>query len=316
MWIAHLLSCDMARKLRIEYDGALYHVINRGNYRRDVFETAGAAHAFVQALGEAAEKHQWKIHAYVVMRNHFHAAIETPRANLSAGMHWLQTTFASRFNRLRSEHGHLFQGRYQALLIEDSSALLRVANYIHLNPVRAGIVLPEQVALFRWSSLPALAKPPRPEWLVTKALLDQLQLADSSKDWATYIKYLAVLALDPADQERQGFNELSRGWVIGTNDWRTVIAKSHRHLAATRDIAQAELTEIKRSQWEAVLAEAMKTAGKTKADVAVDPKGAKWKIAAAQRLRSEASAPFPWIAEQLGMGSPSSVRVYLSQVKN
>jgi REP element-mobilizing transposase RayT len=105
-----------------------------------VFETVGAAQAFEATLAETCERHAWRIHAYVIMRNHYHLALETPGANLVQGMHWLQGTFASRFNRFRAVHGHLFQGRYQALLVEDASALQRVVHYIDLNSVRAGIV--------------------------------------------------------------------------------------------------------------------------------------------------------------------------------
>jgi putative transposase len=130
----------MARKLRLEFPGACYHVINRGNYRRDVFLHDRTKAAFVACLYEACEKSAWTLHAFVVMRNHYHLAIETPRGNLVAGMHWLQATFANRFNKLRGEHGHLFQGRYKALLVEEGDPLSLVCHYIHLNPVRAGIV--------------------------------------------------------------------------------------------------------------------------------------------------------------------------------
>ena len=156
----------MARKLRIQYKGALYHVINRGNYRRDVFGTVGAAQAFEQAVLEACELHGWWLHAHVVMSNHYHLAVETPRANLVEGMHWLQGTFATRFNRLRQARGHLFQGRYQALLIEDAAALSRVVDYIHLNPVRAGLTPPGKLADFRWSSLKRLRQAERPARVV------------------------------------------------------------------------------------------------------------------------------------------------------
>ena len=86
----------MARKLRIQYAGALYHVINRGNYRRDLFVNAGEAQAFVETLKEAAARMGWKVHAYVLMRNHYHLALETPEPNLVAGMHWLQSTWCGR----------------------------------------------------------------------------------------------------------------------------------------------------------------------------------------------------------------------------
>jgi REP element-mobilizing transposase RayT len=102
----------MARKLRQEYPGACYHVINRGNYRTDIFQTEGARAAFETCLFEACEKSGWALHAYVIMRNHYHLALETPQANLVTGMQWLQATYANRFNRLRGERGHLFQGRY------------------------------------------------------------------------------------------------------------------------------------------------------------------------------------------------------------
>jgi REP element-mobilizing transposase RayT len=143
----------MARKLRIQFGGARYHVINRGNYRKDLFGTDGAAKAFEECLVEACEVNGWVLHAWTIMRNHFHLALETPGPNLVEGMHWLQSTFACRFNRFRNERGHLFQGRYQALLIENDDSLGSVVDYIHLNPVRAGIVALEHLAGFRWSSL-------------------------------------------------------------------------------------------------------------------------------------------------------------------
>src|SRR4051812_47665112 len=124
----------MARKLRLQYEGALYHVINRGNYRRDIFQTAGAAKAFEATLFEAGDRYGWRLHAHALMRNHFHLALETPESNLVEGMHWLQSTYATRFNRYRSDRGHLFQGRYQSPVIEDAAVLVRVVNYIHLNP--------------------------------------------------------------------------------------------------------------------------------------------------------------------------------------
>ena len=95
----------MARKLRLELRGAVYHVINRGNYRADVFAAAKTAEAFEHCLFEACAKYGWRLNAYVVMRNHYHLALETPGANLVVGMQWLQATFANRFNRLRGERG-------------------------------------------------------------------------------------------------------------------------------------------------------------------------------------------------------------------
>jgi REP element-mobilizing transposase RayT len=89
----------MARQPRLLFPNARYHVVNRGNYRRDVFTSTGTRHAFLQTLAEACVRHRWRVHAYVIMRNHFHLALETPEPISSTGMHWLLGTFANRFNR-------------------------------------------------------------------------------------------------------------------------------------------------------------------------------------------------------------------------
>ncbi len=149
----------MPRKLRLEFPGACYHVINRGNYRGDVFLTDRTKAAFVACLFEAGTRYGWRVHAFVVMRNHFHLALETPDGDLVAGMQWLQSTFASRFNRLRNERGHLFQGRYKALVAEPGEAFAHVCHYIHLNPVRAGILPVSELRRYAASSYPYLWRP-------------------------------------------------------------------------------------------------------------------------------------------------------------
>src|SRR5882672_9133694 len=142
----------MARKLRLEFPGACYHVINRGNYRADIFRTEGARAAFEACLLEACARHNWVLHAFVVMSNHYHLALETPEGNLVKGMQWLQATFANRFNKLRGKRGHLFQGRYKALVVEEGEPLAEVCHYIHLNPVRAGLVEVGGLREYRHSS--------------------------------------------------------------------------------------------------------------------------------------------------------------------
>jgi REP element-mobilizing transposase RayT len=108
----------MARKLWLEFEGAKYHVISRGNYRKDIFE-GRSAEAFEKTLFEACEKCGWKLHAYVIMSNHYHLAVETPEGNLVDGMRWLQGVFGNRFNAFRGERGHVFQSRYKSLVVEE-----------------------------------------------------------------------------------------------------------------------------------------------------------------------------------------------------
>jgi REP element-mobilizing transposase RayT len=303
----------VARRLRIQYPGAIYHVINRGNYRADVFGSVGAAQAFEAVLDEGCGMFGWVIHAYVIMRNHFHLALETPEPNLVDGMHWLQSTYATRFNRFRGESGHLFQGRYQSLLIEDSASLVRVVDYIHLNPVRAQIVTAEQAASFRWSSLARFRRSETPQWLVSSRWLDQLGLSKDAEGWRQYLDRLLSVSAS-SDAAREG-NELCRGWAIGTSGWRRAVAKDHQHLALQPGIALHEIRELKHARWSEALAGALERHGRTPETLREGRKGEHWKRAVAGDLRKQVGASHAWLAENLHMGSPNSVRAWLSRPK-
>src|SRR5580693_5908615 len=129
----------MARKLRIEYPGAVYHVMNRGDRRDVLFKDEQDHQCFLKTLDEACQKAKWQVHAYCLMRNHFHLVIETPQPTLVAGMKWLLGTYTKRFNIRHKQCGHLFAGRYKALIVDGSGDgyLQTVCDYVHLNPVRA-----------------------------------------------------------------------------------------------------------------------------------------------------------------------------------
>ena len=142
----------MARKPRIEFAGAVYHARNRGNYRGDLFATAGAALAFVTCRGEACERMLWHVHADCLVRNHDHLALQKPRGNLVAGVSWLQRTLGNRFNRYRGELGRESQGRSQAIVVEPSVHLACWVGDIDLNAVWTRLVELEQWEPFRWSS--------------------------------------------------------------------------------------------------------------------------------------------------------------------
>ena len=140
----------MARPLRIEYDGALYHVTSRGNARKPIYKDDDDRLAFLDILSKTARRFNWLCHAYCLMNNHYHLVIETPDGNLSKGMRQINGIYTQYFNNRHNRPGHIFQGRYKAILIQKESHLLEVSRYVVLNPVRARAVgKPEE---WRWSS--------------------------------------------------------------------------------------------------------------------------------------------------------------------
>jgi len=163
----------MARPLRLEYPGAVYHLTSRGNARQDIFVDATDRRIFLELLGEQVRQHGWICYAWCLMDNHYHLLIETPEANLSRGMQSLNGCYTQRFNRRHQRVGHVFQGRYKSILIEKESHLLEVSRYIVLNPVRAGMV--KEAGEWMWSSYPDTAgERGHPGWLSIGELLGHI----------------------------------------------------------------------------------------------------------------------------------------------
>ena len=147
----------MPRQLRIQYAGAIYHLLSRGDRRESIFIDDKDRRQFLATLGRGCLKTGWQVHAYCLMSNHFHLVIETPRPNLVEGMKWLLGTYTMRFNRRHRVSGHLFAGRYKSLLIDGAASdyLRIVCDYVHLNPVRAGPVRKqERLRKYRWRTDP------------------------------------------------------------------------------------------------------------------------------------------------------------------
>lgn len=145
----------MARPLRIEYPGALYHVTSRGDGREDIFADDADRLAFLSVLGAVVERFDWRLYAYCLMDNHYHLMVETPKANLSLGMRQLNGVYTQRFNRRHGRAGHVFQGRFKAIVVDKQAYLLELSRYVVLNPVRAKMV--RDPARYRWSSHRAAA---------------------------------------------------------------------------------------------------------------------------------------------------------------
>lgn len=163
----------MARPLRLCYENARYHVISRGTGGAAIYSDDLDRELFLTDLERAVDRHGWFCHAYCLMTSHYHLAIETPRANLPAGMQQVNGNHASRFNERHDRHGHLFGARYRSILVEDERYLLSVCRYIVLNPVRAGIC--EHPGEWPWSSYrPMAGLEPMPRFLTTELVLGEL----------------------------------------------------------------------------------------------------------------------------------------------
>lgn len=301
----------MARKLRIQYAGALYHVINRGNYRRDLFQISGEAESFLATLNEAQQRMGWRVHAFVLMRNHYHFALETPEPTLVDGMHWLQSTWGNRFNRYRNESGHLFQGRYRAILLQDENALGRVVDYIHLNPVRAKIVEPSLVANYRWSSLGSLLK--AGGWVDDDGWRATGEFGPDPEDRIAYRDRLIKIGQNEASWKEQGLVGLSEGWALGTAAWKKALAEEWGRKALEPGFERAEIQEIREGAWEKCLKDALSIAGRGASELYVRPYKQDWKIAVAKRVKDQTGASTTWLAERMNLGRPASLRSYLSR---
>ena len=140
----------MARPLRLEYAGALYHITSRGDRREPIYEDDADRKMFMSLLEQVCKTYNWLCHAYCLMGNHYHLLVETPEANLSKGMRQLNGLYTQSYNRNHNRVGHVFQGRYKAILVEKQSYLLELARYIVLNPVRAQMV--HVAGDWQWSS--------------------------------------------------------------------------------------------------------------------------------------------------------------------
>jgi len=162
----------MSRPVRIQFEGALYHITSRGDRREAIYKDDEDRSAFLKTLGEVTETFNWICHAYCLMTNHYHLVVETPDGNLSKGMRQLNGVYTQASNRRHQRTGHLFQGRYKAILVDADAYLLELTRYVVLNPVRAGMV--SAPGLWSWSSYQAMVGEATPgQWLATDGLLAQ-----------------------------------------------------------------------------------------------------------------------------------------------
>lgn len=239
----------MARQWRIEYEGAYYHVISRGNEGRDIYGDDDDRMLFLSAIGEMCDRFDIEVHAWVLMTNHYHLLLKTNRANLSKGMQWLGATYTRRYNIKHRRRGHLFQGRYKSLLVQDDVYVFRLSCYIHRNPVRANMV--QRLSDYPWSSYTTYAYgKPGHRWLHTDLILSLV----SGKD--KLIAYREKVQ-EYSGEESRFFENIKLGIVIGTKEFASSIKKKF-----LPDEHNEELPQQKVSKEEMDLESFMQTAAK------------------------------------------------------
>ena len=309
----------MARKLRMEYSGATYHVMARGNQGRDIYGGGEDRRLWLATLAEACEKTGWRIHAWVMMRNHYHLLLETPEPNLVGGMKWLQGTYTQRYNARHRLFGHLYQGRYKALPVDSSVGdyLAVVSTYLHLNPARAGLIRigEEPLAVYPWSSYPAYLKAmgEKPAWLVTDRVLGSLGLGPA--DGAGYGAYIEGRLLELGIEAGRAslaeeWKTVRRGWYVGGAAFRARmlgLAEGPLRQARSGSLSGGAKREHGEAWAERLLAVGLPLVGLKESDLTKGRKATPEKQVLAWWLCRHTAVHRRWVSERLRMGDESSV---------
>lgn len=227
----------MARPLRVEYSGAYYHLINRGNAGENIFDAQRDKEKFLEYLKKAVERFSIVIHTYCIMTNHYHILLETPQPNLSVAIQWLNGSYAAYYNKKHRRSGHLFQGRYKAILIDTDEYLKQLSRYIHLNPVRIKLVT--KPAEYPWSSYPTFISGIKaPDWLETRWLLAYFgrRKKEAIKNYKSFVEEIDIGSLENPNKHVVG------GFILGDTDFVNWVKET---FLSTRD-DEKEIPQLKK----------------------------------------------------------------------
>ena len=234
----------MSRPLRIEYENAYYHVMNRGRGRKAIFHDADYFQAFLETLSEASARFGVEIHAYCLMTNHYHLLIKTPQGNLQRAMRHIGGVYTQRYNRLKRTDGSLFRGRYKAILVQSDEYLLHLSKYIHLNPLEAKMV--EHLNKYPWSSYPSYIKSAAcPNWLKRDEVYEQLGY--KSKHAKQYKRFVEELETD--DEVWTFYSKQRHSPILGSPDFVEAIKKEQETLSSEivrqeSEVLKPDMSEI------------------------------------------------------------------------
>ena len=305
----------MARQLRVEYPGAIYHVMNRGDRGEEIFRDDKDREGFLAALAEVCGKTGWEVHALCLLGNHFHLVVETPQGNLVSGMKWLLGTYTGRYNRRHKLFGHLFSGRYKAVIVEGSGDgyFKTACDYVHLNPVRANVLTGQaKLREYGWSSWPEYMKAPakRWPWLRVDRLLGEYGIP---RDSAAGRRRLEAGLEERRGQESEtDYKGLRRGWCFGGETFREELLGQMQERMGPEHYGSAR-QETAAAKAERLVGEEMKRRKWSVAELDRRAKGDPGKVALAVRLRAETDMTVKWIAARLRMGTSGYVNHLLYQ---
>jgi len=311
----------MPRKARVQFAGAVYHLLDRGDRREAIFRDDIDRRAFVVTLGEVCGRTGWRVHAFVLMTNHYHLLVETPQPNLVAGMRWFQTTYTVRFNRRHRLSGHLFQGRYKAVVVDPGATgyFSALSDYIHLNPVRARMVsLQDRLFDYAWSSYRwYAARKDRPEWFEADRVLGELGLDDTSEGRKLYTVRMRERAVAELANRNRGDNEqLRRGWCLGGAGFRermlSLLERTREKLRTAKEVDGAIKHDHGLTEAERVLRAAMDYFGIGEVELEGLKRSDARRLAIARVIRARTCVSNQWIAQKLSLGHVSSVSRYCS----
>lgn len=298
----------MARRRRLLSNQGAYHVYNRAELGQPIFETDAAKQVFLETLLRTTHRFGWDLPAYAIMTNHFHLVVTTPRGNLSEGMHALQSAFANKHKVFRGSPGHVFQSRFGSAHCPAGPSVARKIDYVHLNPVRGGIVTLEELRDYPWTSY-RLIRRPELRGLVTigHALGYMHGLRDDPIGWDAYEERLRF---ELATEERPATDEELFGLVRKEKAGRraddislpAVVGKS-------ADMLRAE----EEARWEKVLQAELPAVGRQNDELTALPHSQAWKLTLARRMRDNHGVPASWIARRMGFNSVAYLRKLLAQ---
>jgi putative transposase len=324
----------MPRQVRVEYEGAIYHVMARGNRRELIVRDDEDRERFEKTLGEVIGQTGWILYAYVLMGNHYHLVFKTPQANLVQGMTWFQSTLTKRYNAKHRVRGHLFSGRYKSVLVEQNEYLNTLIHYVHLNPARAKMLSPKDgVESYPWSSLPDYCKPvsKRRNWISVERGLGQLGYEDSTRKRRSFLEETERL-VDRSKLSRAGVvkmegvslnTSLKRGWCFGSDAFREKMlgllgsklkAKESEYRAENGYTGQ-EIRDHSEADARKLIDQALLTLELEKDELLklrkLDPK----KAMIVRLIRRHTRVKLDWIARELRMGVRSSVTLAEKRLK-